>query len=466
MDAKTKYKAKKIKAVFFDIDDTLRIKASGYMPASITYVFEQLKAKGIMTGIASGRAIYGVVPEIRALNPDVFVTINGARVLDKKGEVLYKKPIPGEITQKYVAWAKSVGIEYGFAGKDKPVVSARTKLIDDAMVPVYGVCEVDPDFHLTNDVYHMWTFAENNADLVLPEELAEEIRMVAWHPHSSDVVRNGTSKASGVAHVAELEGLKPENILVFGDELNDMELFDYAGLAVAMGISHPELQKKADFITKKVEEDGILFALEELGLVEKQLNFPQVDTSLVEGPVATIKTNHGDMKIKLFPDHAPKTVANFVALAKDGYYDGIIFHRIIQDFMIQGGDPTGTGMGGQSIYGDSFEDEFSEELYNVRGALSMANAGPNTNGSQFFIVQNSKISYAQKELERGGWPAPIAELYAAKGGTPHLDRRHTVFGQLMDEASYKVLDEIAAVETGAQDKPVEDVIIETIEVAD
>lgn len=466
MDAKTKYKAKKIKAVFFDIDDTLRIKASGYMPASITYVFEQLKAKGIMTGIASGRAIYGVVPEIRALNPDVFVTINGARVLDKKGEVLYKKPIPREITQKYVAWAKSVGIEYGFAGKDKPVVSARIKLIDDAMVPVYGVCEVDPDFHLTNDVYHMWTFAENNADLVLPEELAEEIRMVAWHPHSSDVVRNGTSKASGVAHVAELEGLKPENILVFGDELNDMELFDYAGLAVAMGISHPELQKKADFITKKVEEDGILFALEELGLVEKQLNFPQVDTSLVEGPVATIKTNHGDMKIKLFPDHAPKTVANFVALAKDGYYDGIIFHRIIQDFMIQGGDPTGTGMGGQSIYGDSFEDEFSEELYNVRGALSMANAGPNTNGSQFFIVQNSKIPYAQKELERGGWPAPIAELYAAKGGTPHLDRRHTVFGQLMDEASYKVLDEIAAVETGAQDKPVEDVIIETIEVAD
>lgn len=466
MDAKTKYKAKKIKAVFFDIDDTLRIKASGYMPASITYVFEQLKAKGIMTGIASGRAIYGVVPEIRALNPDIFVTINGARVLDKKGEVLYKKPIPREITQKYVAWAKSVGIEYGCAGKDKPVVSARIKLIDDAMVPVYGVCEVDPDFHLTNDVYHMWTFAENNADLVLPEELAEEIRMVAWHPHSSDVVRNGTSKASGVAHVAELEGLKPENILVFGDELNDMELFDYAGLAVAMGISHPELQKKADFITKKVEEDGILFALEELGLVEKQLNFPQVDTSLVEGPVATIKTNHGDMKIKLFPDHAPKTVANFVALAKDGYYDGIIFHRIIQDFMIQGGDPTGTGMGGQSIYGDSFEDEFSEELYNVRGALSMANAGPNTNGSQFFIVQNSKIPYAQKELERGGWPAPIAELYAAKGGTPHLDRRHTVFGQLMDEASYKVLDEIAAVETGAQDKPVEDVIIETIEVAD
>ena len=134
--------------------------------------------------------------------------------------------------------------------------------------------------------------------------------------------------------------------------------------------------------------------------------------------------------------------------------------------MIQGGDPTGTGMGGESIYGEKFEDEFSPELYNIRGALSMANAGPNTNGSQFFIVQNSKIPYAQKELELGGWPAPIAEIYASKGGTPHLDRRHTVFGQLLDEASYQVLDKIAAVETGAMDKPLEDVVIETIKVED
>ena len=121
--------------------------------------------------------------------------------------------------------------------------------------------------------------------------------------------------------------------------------------------------------------------------------------------------------------------------------------------MIQGGDPTGTGMGGESIYGESFEDEFSEELYNIRGALSMANAGPNTNGSQFFIVQNQHLPYSKKEIARGGWPEAIAEIYAEEGGTPHLDRRHTVFGQLMDEASYQVLDTIAAVETGAMDKP-------------
>ena len=466
MDVKIKYKAKKIKIAFFDIDDTLRIKNTGYMPESIKTVFEGLRAKGILTGIASGRALYGVVPEIRDLDPDYFVTINGSYVIDKKGNEVFNQPIPRDITEKYVDWAKSQGIAYGFAGKDKPVVSERSALIDEAMIPVYGVCEVEADFHLTNDVYHMWTFTENNSELILPEDLAEHVRLVPWHQHSSDVVKNGISKASGVSRVLDDHNWQPLNAMMFGDGPNDMEIFDFVGLKIAMGNAVDELKEKADFITKKVEEDGILYALEELGLVEKQVNYPQTDLSSVDGPVAIIKTNHGDMTIKLFPEHAPKTVANFVALAKDGYYNGIIFHRIIPDFMIQGGDPTGTGMGGQSIYGDSFEDEFSDELYNVRGALSMANAGPNTNGSQFFIVQNSKIPYAKKELERGGWPSPIAELYAATGGTPHLDRRHTVFGQIADEKSYEVLDKIAAVETGGQDKPLEDVIIETIEVLD
>ena len=386
MDAKLKYKAKKVKIVFFDIDDTLRVKATGYMPESIQYVFKSLKDKGILTGIASGRALYGVVPEIKALEPDYFVTINGTYVVDKKGQEIVNNPLPRDIVAKYVEWAKSEGIEYGFAGKDKPVVSKRCDLVDNALEPVYGICDVDSDFYLTNDVYHMWTFSERNDQLQLPEELASQIRLVPWHEHSSDVVQKDISKASGVAHVLEKNNWKPLNAMMFGDGPNDMEIFDYVGLTVAMGNAVPELKEKADFVTKTVEEDGILYALEEFGLVEKQLHFPQVDLENVEGPVAIIKTNHGDMKMKLFPEHAPKTVANFVALAKDGYYDGIIFHRIIPEFMIQGGDPTGTGMGGQSIYGDSFEDEFSEELYNVRGALSMANAGPNTNGSQFFIV--------------------------------------------------------------------------------
>ena len=197
------------------------------------------------------------------------------------------------------------------------------------------------------------------------------------------------------------------------------------------------------------------------------LDLPQLDDKVAEDQdLVQMVTSMGNIEIKLFPKQAPKTVENFMKHAKDGYYDGLTFHRVINNFMIQGGDPSGDGTGGNSIWNKPFEDEFSNQLYNIRGALSMANAGPNTNGSQFFIVQNSSLPYSTKELTRGGWPKPIAEVYASQGGTPHLDRRHTVFGQLVDEASYEVLDKIAAVETASMDKPLEDVVIETIEVID
>ncbi|MGX6961504.1 peptidylprolyl isomerase [Vagococcus xieshaowenii] len=190
----------------------------------------------------------------------------------------------------------------------------------------------------------------------------------------------------------------------------------------------------------------------------------QLNLEEVQGPVATLKTNKGDIKIKLFETEAPKTVANFVGLAKQGYYDGIIFHRVIKDFMIQGGDPTGTGMGGESIYGGSFEDEFSQNVFNLRGALSMANAGPNTNGSQFFIVQNENMpAQMLGQLKQAGFPEEIVEEYT-KGGTPWLDMRHTVFGHVIE--GMDIVDAIANVAVGAQDKPVEDVVIETIEISE
>ena len=466
MDAKLRYKAKKIKIIFFDIDDTLRNSKTGFVPSTIPTVFKQLREKGILTGIATGRGIFGVVPEITALKPDFFVTLNGAYIEDKKGNVIYSNKIAKDKVEDYITWTKEVGIDYGLVGSQAAKLSRRTEMISQAIDPIYPDLEVDPDFYKKEDIYQMWTFEDQGDDLILPDTLASTLRMVRWHEHSSDVVPISGSKAAGVAKVVDQLGLKPENVMVFGDGLNDLELFDYAGISVAMGVSHEKIKEKADYITKTLEEDGIFDALEGFGMVEKELHFPQVDIEAVEGPIAIIKTNHGDMRIKLFPEHAPKTVANFIALSKDGYYDGVIFHRIIKDFMIQGGDPTGTGMGGESIYGESFEDEFSEELYNIRGALSMANAGPNTNGSQFFIVQNQHLPYSKKEIARGGWPEPIAEIYAEQGGTPHLDRRHTVFGQLADEASYEVLDAIAGVETGAMDKPVEDVVIETIEIED
>ncbi len=193
------------------------------------------------------------------------------------------------------------------------------------------------------------------------------------------------------------------------------------------------------------------------------ITYPQTDLENYTGTVATIHTNLGDLTVKLFDDVAPKTVKNFVGLAEKGYYNGVIFHRIIRDFMIQGGDPTGTGMGGESIYGEKFEDEFSENVFNIRGALSMANAGPNTNGSQFFIVQNENLPYDKSALVKGGWPEEIAEIYTA-GGTPHLDGRHTVFGQLANAESFETLDRIAKEPTGFQDKPENDVEIISIDV--
>ncbi|MDO4455961.1 MAG: peptidylprolyl isomerase [Ligilactobacillus agilis] len=192
--------------------------------------------------------------------------------------------------------------------------------------------------------------------------------------------------------------------------------------------------------------------------------YPQLNLAAVEGPVATFKTNKGDFAIKLFPKQAPKTVENFLGLVAKNYYDGIIFHRVIKDFMIQGGDPTGTGMGGQSLWGAPFEDEFSNELFNIRGALSMANAGPATNGSQFFIVQNQNMpAQMEEQMVAAGYPKEIIEAYR-QGGTPWLDHRHTVFGQVV--SGMEIIDEIANVETGIQDKPVEDVVIKTIEVSE
>lgn len=189
--------------------------------------------------------------------------------------------------------------------------------------------------------------------------------------------------------------------------------------------------------------------------------FPQLKEKAENAKTATIKTNKGDITVQLFPEQAPKTVENFVGLSEKGYYDGIVFHRVIPNFMIQGGDPTGSGMGGESLWGDPFEDEFSPELFNLKGALSMANAGPGTNGSQFFIVTMSEVPEQMiGQLEAAGFPEEIIEAYKENGGTPWLDQKHTVFGQVTE--GFEVADEIQNVERNAMDKPIEDIIIETI----
>ena len=191
--------------------------------------------------------------------------------------------------------------------------------------------------------------------------------------------------------------------------------------------------------------------------------FPQLNEVNEKNPLVTVHTNLGDFTLELFPEVAPKTVENFVTHAKNGYYNGVIFHRVIEDFMIQGGDTTGTGMGGESIYGRTFEDEFSREAFNLYGTLSMANAGPNTNGSQFFIVTAKQVpAQMLKQLKDGGWPEEIVEEYAKVGGTPWLDHRHTVFGRVVE--GMDVVLKIEGVERNAQDRPLEDVVIESMDV--
>lgn len=192
--------------------------------------------------------------------------------------------------------------------------------------------------------------------------------------------------------------------------------------------------------------------------------YPQLNLADVKAVQATIKTNQGDIKLQLFPDQAPKTVKNFVELAKQGYYKGVIFHRVIPDFMIQGGDPTGTGAGGESIYGQAFEDEFSEELFNFKGALSMANAGPNTNGSQFFIVINENVPADMVgQMKAARYPDEVIARYQ-EGGTPWLDFHHTVFGQVIE--GMDVAQKISQVKRDFRDRPEEDVVIEDVEIAE
>ena len=230
----------------------------------------------------------------------------------------------------------------------------------------------------------------------------------------------------------------------------------------------------------------------------------QLESPDVGEEIAVMHTNMGDITMRFFPEAAPNAVENFISLASDGYYDGVTFHRVINDFMIQGGDPTATGSGGESINGKAFEDEFSTKLFNVRGSVSMANSGRDTNGSQFFINQSKKGSitketwtnlesqwqqmytglsqyYNENQLDMfisyyGAYAyntdlltEDVKKLYEENGGNPTLDgaynavdRGHTVFAQVI--SGMDVVDSIAAVETDENDKPLEDVIIKSIDI--
>lgn len=197
--------------------------------------------------------------------------------------------------------------------------------------------------------------------------------------------------------------------------------------------------------------------------------FPQLSNDVTDNESEVLMhTSEGDITIKLFPKYAPLAVENFLTHAKEGYYNGVLFHRVISDFMIQSGDPKGDGTGGESIWknkdksidsGNGFKNEISPYLYNIRGAVAMANAGADTNGSQFFINQNTDDQ--SQKLSSSSYSEPIIGAYA-KGGNPSLDGNYTVFGQVID--GMDVVDKIAQTATDDNDKPTTDVTITSIDI--
>ena len=263
---------------------------------------------------------------------------------------------------------------------------------------------------------------------------------------------------------------------------------------------------------QKPQDVGTAYANQKYGF---QLENPKTGET-----IAILHTSKGDISLRFFPEAAPKAVKNFQELAKAGYYDGLTFHRVIEDFMIQGGDPKGDGTGGESYYGEDFEDEFDQKLLNLRGSVAMANAGVNTNGSQFFINQgdekafDGRASYkitdddikAMKETAKSQYqqlvgfygeytvqqyygtvkeyqdayveqsttviydavPSDVWDLYEKHGGNISLDGAwrksggHTVFAQVF--SGMDVVDKIAGVSTDSNDKPKEDVLITSVEI--
>jgi len=202
-------------------------------------------------------------------------------------------------------------------------------------------------------------------------------------------------------------------------------------------------------------------------ITDDQVNLVQFNDVPAGAEVALIETSMGDITVALYPEFAPKAVENFLALTHSGYYTGLKFHRVVNNYLIQSGDPTGTGTGGESSFKDEsgnkvgFAQEHSLNLWNFKGAVGMAPSGDGTNGSQFYIVQNSVLEdETLTKMEEAAFPKKVIDKYKEIGGAPWLDGKNTVFGYVID--GMDILEEIASVEVDENRVPVEDVIITQI----
>ncbi|MEE6032559.1 Cof-type HAD-IIB family hydrolase [Avibacterium paragallinarum] len=261
-----------IKAVFFDIDDTLFRKHNGFFPESARLAIQKLQDKGILVGIATGRTRCAFPEKINQMiaqqGIDTFVTMNGQYAV-YQNEVIEKHPIPTEKVQKLVDFFDAQQIAYAFVASDKVRVSEITPRLKEALDPITTKYQVDKTFFKHHEVFQVLAFyAEDQDELVAQAHILDDLKTVRWHPNSVDIFDAEGSKARGIAAIAHHLGFSMENVMAFGDGLNDIEMLSLVGVGVAMGNGHDTLKALANYVTDHLEEDGIYNFLVKSGLIE------------------------------------------------------------------------------------------------------------------------------------------------------------------------------------------------------
>lgn len=262
-----------IKIVFFDIDYTLYIKDEARIPTSITeQVLPRLKAKGIIPAIATGRNYEGFPKALKPLMNEngfeLFVTINGQDNL-YQGKQISDYRLSVQRIQQAVEKLEKLGIAYAFVSRKAIAVSENSEIVWNATSPITKDYIVDPKFYLKDTTVQMLAYypEERTQEVIDACVLGSDLKAVRWNENAVDILLKDNSKARGIQDVINYFGFNIENAMAFGDGLNDMEMLDTVGFGVAMGNAEPELKPLADFVTKGIHEDGILYALEELGVI-------------------------------------------------------------------------------------------------------------------------------------------------------------------------------------------------------
>ena len=265
--------AEQIKLVFFDIDETLYVKDKAYVPPSVYTAIRKLKERGIVPGIATGRA-RGVFPReidelIEQENIDMMVTINGQHN-SYQGKVIERHPIAIAKIERLIEFFEQLRIIYAFISNERIAVSAITPEMQAALNPITTEYVVDKQHYRQHEVYQMLAFYDASQDALIQASgvLGGDLKVLRWHEYSVDVLEDAGSKARGIDTLARHLGYTADNVMAFGDGINDSEMIAHVGLGVAMGNALPELKQMAQYVTSDIEDDGILNALIALKIID------------------------------------------------------------------------------------------------------------------------------------------------------------------------------------------------------